>query len=54
MCTFMYTTPTFRMEALRLVTQSSTAVFNNCYSDIVAYTALAYSYWASLHDALQF
>ena len=49
MCTFMYATPTFITEALHLVT-----AFNNCYSELTAYVVLAYSYWVSFHDALQF
>ena len=28
----------------------TTAVFNDCYSEVTAYTALVYSYWASFHD----
>ena len=27
--------------------------FNNCYSEVTAYTVLAYSYWASFHDAYE-
>ena len=27
------------------------AVLNECYSEVMAYTALAYSYWASYHDS---
>ena len=27
------------------------AVLNDCYSELTAYTALAYSYWASFYDA---
>ena len=29
----------------------TTAVLNDCYSEVMAYTVLAYSYWASFHDA---
>ena len=29
----------------------TTAVLNDCYSEVTAYTALAYSYWASFHNA---
>ena len=29
----------------------STAVFNNCYSELMPYTAVANSYWASFHNA---
>ena len=43
------TTPTFITEALHLVT-SLQLFFNDCYSELTAYTALAYSYWASFHD----
>ena len=28
-----------------------TVPLNDCYSEVMAYTALAYSYWASFHDA---
>ena len=28
----------------------TTAVLNDCYSEVMAYTALAYSYWASFHN----
>ena len=28
----------------------TTAVLNDCYSELTAYTVLAYSYWASFHD----
>ena len=41
------TTPTFITEVLRL----TTAVLNDCYSEVTTYTVLAYSYWASFHDA---
>ena len=44
----MYTTPTFITEVLR----SSTAAFNDCYSELMPYTALAYcTYRVSYHDA---
>ena len=29
----------------------TTAALNDCYSEVTAYTALAYSYWGSFHDA---
>ena len=29
----------------------TTAVLNDCYSEVMAYTVLAYSYWASFHNA---
>ena len=29
----------------------TTAVLNDCYSEVMAYTALPYSYWASFYDA---
>ena len=44
------TTLTFITEALRLVTYVTTAVLNDCYSEVMAYTELAYSYWASFYD----
>ena len=28
----------------------TTAVLNDCYGEVTAYTALAYSYWASFHN----
>ena len=31
---------------------ATTAVLNDCYSKITAYTMLAYSYWAIFYDAL--
>ena len=39
-------TPTLITEALRRVTS-----LQLCYSEVTAYTALAYSYWAGFHDA---
>ena len=42
----MYATPTFITEALRLVTKVE-LLLSNCYSDITAYTVLAYSCWVS-------
>ena len=42
--------PTFITEALCLVTQAQLLV-TNCYNELTAYTTLAYSYWASFHDA---
>ena len=30
---------------------STTAAFNDCYSELKVYTVLAYSYWVSFHDA---
>ena len=50
MCTFTYTTPTFTTEVFHHV---STATFNECYSELMAYTALAFSYWISFHEAYQ-
>ena len=41
------TTPTLITEALHYLT---TAVFNDCYSEVMAYTVLAYSHWASFHN----
>ena len=46
----MSTTPTFITGALRRVTYFTKAALNDCYSEVTAYTALAYSYWASFHD----
>ena len=40
------TMPTSITEAFYL----ATAVLNDCYSELMAYTVLAYSYWASFHD----
>ena len=45
------TTPTFITEMLRCTCYFATAALNDCYSEATAYTALAYSYWASFHDA---
>ena len=42
------TTPTFVTEALRLLVNYSCF---DCYSQVTAYTSLAYSYWASFHVA---
>ena len=44
------TTPTFITEALRHVT---TAVLNDCYSEVMAYIALGYSYCAGFHGAYE-
>ena len=40
---FTYATPTFITEALRLVTLVYTAAFNDYYSELTPYTALANS-----------
>ena len=48
-----YITPTLITKALRLVTSSSTATFNACYSDLMPYTVLANSYGFSIYDAYQ-
>ena len=50
MHTFMYATPILITEAFHLVTQVAKAAFNEYYSQIMAYTALAYSYWVSFHN----
>ena len=50
MRTSMSTTPTF-ITASTLSCYFITAVLNDCYSEVTTYTALAYSYWASFHDA---
>ena len=31
----------------------NTAAFNDCYSELMPYTALANSYWVSFYDAYQ-
>ena len=49
----MSTTPTFITEALHLVIYISTAVLNDCYNEVTAYTVLTYSYWASVHDVYE-
>ena len=46
------TIPTFITEAPPLY-HLTKAVLNDCYSEVTAYTALAYSYWASFHDAYE-
>ena len=46
---FMSTTPTLITEVLHRVT-STTALLNDCYSEVMAYIALAYSYSASFHN----
>ena len=46
----MSTMPTFITEALCLVTYVTIAVLNDCYSEVTAYTALTYSYWAGFHN----
>ena len=43
------TTPTFITEVL-LLSYITTAVLNDCYCKVTAYTALAYLYWVSFHD----
>ena len=50
---FMYTTPTFITEVLHFVTQVLTAL-NDCYSELMPYIALAYSYWISVYDTYQY
>ena len=39
--------PTFITEACYLII----AALNGCYSEVTAYTVLAYPYWANFHDA---
>ena len=46
-----YSTPTFITEVLSCYL--STTVFNDYYSESMAYIALAYSYWVSFHDIYQ-
>ena len=48
----MYTTPTFITEVLHFVTQVSTAL-NDCYSELMPYIVLAYSYWISVYDVYE-
>ena len=42
--------PTFIPEALRMSCYLTTAVLNNCYSEVTAYAMLAYFYWASFYE----
>ena len=51
MHTPMSTTLTFITEALILLFNLTAAVLNNLYSELTAYTALAYSYWVNCYDA---
>ena len=51
-CTFMYAIPSLINRALHLVTRS-TAAFNNLYSKLMPYTALANSYWVIVNDMYQ-
>ena len=48
----MSTTPTFITEAFHLI-NLTTAVLNDCYSEVTTYSVLAYSYWASFHDVYE-
>ena len=43
----MYTTPAFITEAFHLVSYTSTAAFNHCYSELMVCRVLANSYWVS-------
>ena len=54
MYTFTYATPTLITEALHIVTRVQLHTFNNCYSDLMPYTALANSYGVSVYDVYQF
>ena len=54
MYTFTYATPTLITEALHLVTRIQLRTFNDCYSDLMPYTALANSYGVSVYDVYQF
>ena len=50
----MYATPTFITEALHLLTQVQLLLIDFTCSELMPYnTALAYSYWASFHEAYQ-
>ena len=51
MHTSMLTTPTFITELSPPPCYLTTAVLNGCYSEVTAYTVLAYSYWVSFHDS---
>ena len=51
MCTSASTTPIFKTEVLRFVTYVTTAVLNDCYSEIMAYTVLAYSVFTTRMNA---
>ena len=46
----MSTMPTFKTEALRLAVVT-TAVLNDCYSEVTAYTTLSYSVFTMHMDA---
>ena len=46
------TTPTFITEVAPPY-YLTTAVLNDCYSEVTAYTMLADTYWASFHDAYE-
>ena len=50
MRTFTYATPTFISGMDSLVTL---AAYNDCYSELMSYTALAYTYWVSFHNVYQ-
>ena len=54
MHTFTYATPTFTNKVLHLVTRVQLRTFNDCYSDLIPYTALANSYGVSVYDTYQF
>ena len=45
------TMPTFKTKALHLVSYIATAVLNDCYSEVTAYIALAYSVFMKHMDA---
>ena len=50
----MYTTPTHPYNWSAPSCYSSTAAFNNFYSELMPYTALANCYGVSAYDAYQF
>ena len=52
MSTFTYATPTFITE-IHCFCYLSIAAFNDCYSELMPYTALANTYWISFHDMYQ-
>ena len=48
----MYATSILITEALHII-YWSTATFNDCYSVLTPYIALANSYWVSVYDTYQ-
>ena len=48
--TYVYINHTHLDNLSALLCYFTTAVLNDYYSKVTAYTALAYSYWANFHD----